>query len=93
MREDCSSCEGCPRVQRRAMLPMKTEEGDPSRLRGCSLAGEDGGKMRVEVRKCQLQRRVQAQRVAEATSSELGPDTNQELRQNSGYQHRRPAGR
>lgn len=43
--------------------------------------------MRVEVRKCQLQRRVQAQIAAEATSSELGQDTNQELRQDSTYQH------
>lgn len=42
-------------------------------------AGEAVRKMRVEVRKRQLQRRVQAQIAVEATSSVLGPDTNQEL--------------
>lgn len=70
MRQDCRRFEECPRVfSQGAMLSMmRTREGETVRLRGCLLAGEDFGKMRVEVRKSQLRRRVQAQIAAEATS-------------------------
>jgi hypothetical protein len=62
MRVDCRSfLRNVLVYSQMAMLSMMmAREGEAIRLRGRSLAGEDLGKMRVEVRKCQLQRRVQA---------------------------------
>lgn len=61
MRQDSKRFEESSRVfNEKAMLSMRAREKEAIRLRGCLLAGENFGKMRVEVRKCQLQRRVQA---------------------------------